>query len=120
MRVLLFLILLIVVQSARAQTLIRGPIVSAVTDTSARVLIQLDMPASVSIELSEAEDFTQPVVISSTVNAEKAVHYFVKFDIQGLHSSTQYFLRAVINGITHPLAPLRSFKTFPKHGDDVP
>src|SRR5688572_8207306 len=76
MRVLLFLVLLVVAAGAWAQSVVRGPIVGAVTDLSARVLIQLDSSASVSIEFSEDQGFSRSLIMSSVGNAESALHYF--------------------------------------------
>jgi alkaline phosphatase D len=120
MRVLLFLVLLAAATAGCAQTIVRGPIVSAVTDSSARIIVQLDGPASISIECSEHEDFSAPLFRSSIGNALAIDRYFVTLEVQGLAPSTKYVLRSVINAVTHSLTPSRSFRTYPKRGNDVP
>ncbi len=119
MRGLLFLFLVVSVSTAAAQQLLRGPIVGAVTDRSARILLQLNGPGEVLIEVSETPDFST-VTKTSSVHADNGSGHFVRIDLEGLLPSTHYFLRPVIGGTPVSLTPVRSFRTFAEAGQDVP
>lgn len=117
MRGLLFLVLLAIATGGWAQRVVRGPIVSAVTDSSARILIQLDTPVTASLVLFPEDN--GPVMESLIGSAELVNRYFVTLDVKGLQPSTRYYLRLIINNVFYELSPARSFRTYPKAGSDT-
>jgi phosphodiesterase/alkaline phosphatase D-like protein len=96
--------------SAFAQTVTHGPVVGAVTESSARVLVRTSAAASVQIQFSTSPDFTSPIV-SNVVNTVQADTFFAITTASGLSANTLYYYRPIIGGT--PTADVRQFKTFP-------
>lgn len=87
-----------------------GPIVGAVTENSAVVLVKTYKPQMVQIEFFIQENPT-PSIFSSTVSSLEANYNYVKIEIKDLIPNTTYYYRAVVDGI--PSKRWHSFKTFP-------
>jgi hypothetical protein len=104
---------------AHAQLIFRGPIVGAVTDSSARVSIETSAPAIVAIEYSTSLDFSQNVRRSLVGSTTVANHLFTTVDLIELAPSQRYFLRPVINNTPSSFLTERSFRTFPTHAIDT-
>lgn len=97
---------------AFAQYIDRGPVVGAVTDTSARIYIRTALPQQFTLEYSTDSTFTtlqsKPVVTDSA-------GYLVRItDIDSLQAETKYWYRFNFNGTIDSVAG--SFKTFPVPG----
>jgi phosphodiesterase/alkaline phosphatase D-like protein len=110
-----------VVSCAHAQptpTVLRGPIVGAVTDTTARVTVQWPTEAKIAIEASATKEFTTGVIRTASDNASAAGHDFVTLSLTGLSPSTRYYLRPVVNDTVRTFPMERSFTTFPTMGKD--
>lgn len=114
----LFAVVILNTGIARSQIVIRGPIIGGVTDSSARVTIQLSGDAPVALEYSTSPGFTSPH-ITANLQASAAQHDFVTFDLTSLAPSTRYYLRAAINDVLKPFEIERSFTTFPTSGKDT-
>lgn len=101
--------------AAHAAGITHGPIVGAVTDQSARVLVRLDAVGTIQIEFTDVEgDFSAP--ITSTLGASEAVRdFFVIVDVDGLSPNTKYFYRTLVDGV--PAGEVQSFHTFPADGE---
>jgi phosphodiesterase/alkaline phosphatase D-like protein len=104
---------------AHGQLIFRGPIVGAVTDSSARVTIETSTPAIVAIEYSPSSDFSQNVRRSLVGSTTIANHLFTTVDLNELAPSQRYYLRPVINNKPDSFLTERSFRTFPTHAIDT-
>ncbi|MCB9511162.1 MAG: alkaline phosphatase D family protein [Deferribacteres bacterium] len=90
-----------------------GPVVGAVTESSARIVVRLSNQASVQFQLASDAAFGNPISSSTTV-AEADSDFFAIVSVMGLQADTRYFYRAVIDGA--PQATAGSFRTFPPPG----
>ena len=97
---------------AQAQ-ITHGPVVGAVTESSARIVVRLSNQASVQFQLASDAAFGNPISSSTTV-AEADSDFFAIVSVMGLQADTRYFYRAVIDGA--PQATAGSFRTFPPPG----
>jgi alkaline phosphatase D len=99
--------------SAAVQT--DGPLVGAVTDTSAKIFARTDARATVRIEYS-----TDPSLASVTKSAQKktlsASDFTVIAALSGLTPETTYYYRVTVDGAPQQSAPYPSFRTFPSPG----
>ncbi len=95
---------------AIAQTVTHGPVVGAVTDNSARVLVRTSAAATVQFQFSTSPAFTSPI-LSNVVNTVQADTFFAIASVSGLSPNTLYYYRPLINNV--PTADVRQFKTFP-------
>jgi len=66
-----FFVMMSLSSSAFAQTVTRGPVVGAVTETSARVLVRTSSAATVQFQFSTSPTFTSPI-LSTVVNTVQA------------------------------------------------
>ncbi len=114
-KVILFVLLAVSLTScARGQMVSRGPIVGAVSDSSARVTVVTNSTSPIAIEYSSASDFSSDVERSATVIPDPAKFNFVTLDLAKLKPSTTYYLRPVLDGSVSSFSATRSFRTFPK------
>ncbi|RMF59472.1 MAG: hypothetical protein D6743_16290, partial [Calditrichaeota bacterium] len=115
-----FLIVGLVLMSprfARGQAKVtHGPVVGAVTDTGARILVRTDTVATVQFQLATDTTFANPV-LSTTATAVADSDFFVIVDVTGLQSATRYFYRPVLDGT--PQNDIGEFVTFPPPGSET-
>ncbi len=115
-----FVLLLVSVSScAHSQSVVRGPIVGGVTDSSARVLIVANAGLPVALEYSTNADFSSDLKRSTAFTSDPVSHSFLTFDLQQLKPATTYYLRPVLNGSSANFASARSFTTFPRSRQDT-
>jgi hypothetical protein len=105
--------------SCAHDNILRGPITGAVTNSSARITLELADAESAAIEASPSPDFSASVVSSPTINVTTASHKFGTFDLKGLAPFTTYYFRPVLNGKPGKFREEHSFTTFPKVGKDT-
>src|SRR5689334_22511808 len=104
MRLVLFLVLSLSAAAGVAQTVLRGPVISAVTDSSARAILQFDRATEARLEASTNNGFTGKTIKTKTLQADANGHYFLTFDLKGLKPDTKYFVRVVSNNTILPTA----------------
>lgn len=102
----------------RAQNLTHGPVVGAVTGTSASFVYRVDGPATLAMQLSTDPAFASPL-ISSSAPAVADSDFFAMMSIEGLTAGTLYYYRPVINGAPWADSITRSFRTFPTPQSDA-
>jgi alkaline phosphatase D len=111
------LLLAAVVHAATARAVVEtdGPLVGAVTDTTAKVFARTDAKANVLVEYS-----TDPSLASVTRSPSKKTMSFSDFTavlpLSGLAPETTYYYRVTVNGVAQQSAPYPSFRTFPAQG----
>ena len=92
-----------------------GPIVGAVTDTSAIVLVKTYSPdQEVNIELFTQADVAHSI-FSAKIKSTKENYNYVKIPVNNLTPNTTYYYRAIVNGFASK--KWNSFKTFPVEKD---
>lgn len=100
-------------------SLTHGPVVGAVTESSARVFARTDQAAEVTIRYSETEDFAG--AITGTTEQTTAEHDFTTIlPLTGLEAATVYYLDLVVDGVPQLAPPYPRFKTFPVPGTPAP
>lgn len=92
-----------------------GPIVGAVTATTARFVVRTDTATWVTVYLAQDSTTWGNGIYSTTVATTAANEYFGVLDVTGLQPNTTYFYRSVIGGQPKPKYVGR-FKTFPAPG----
>lgn len=106
-KVLIFLLTAFIIK-AQVQL---GPIVGAVTETSAVVLVKTYSPEQeVKIELFTQNDVENSIYSESTKSLAENYNY-IKIPINNLKPNTTYYYRAIVNG--YPSKRWNSFQTFP-------
>ncbi|MDZ7342325.1 MAG: alkaline phosphatase D family protein [candidate division KSB1 bacterium] len=96
-----------------------GPIVGAVTATSARFVVHTDTAAWVKVYLAQDTTTWSKGIYSTVVETNAANDYFGLLEATGLKPSSTYFYRSVIDGQPKPKYVGR-FKTFPAPGQVEP
>jgi alkaline phosphatase D len=96
-----------------AQT--HGPLVGAVTDTSAKIFARTNKPATVAIETTTNPDVWPGVRSDSIQTAEESDDTAI-VPITGLTAETKYYYRILVDGMPQQSAPYPSFRTFPPPG----
>ena len=87
-----------------------GPLVGGVTHNSAIILVKTYKPQTVQIELF-SDSNPHPSVYSETFVSDTNNYNYVKIPVQNLSPNTNYFYRAIVDGIKSKR--WHSFKTFP-------
>jgi alkaline phosphatase D len=89
-----------------------GPIIGAVTETSAIVLVKTYPPEQeVIIELFTQKDVENSIYTQAFKTEEEKYNY-VKIPVNNLEPNTTYYYRAIVDGF--PLQRWNSFQTFPE------
>jgi len=114
MKIKLILAILFGISISNFAQLNLGPIVGGVTQNSAIVLVKTYKPQTVQIELF-SEKNPQPSIYSETVMSDTNNYNYVKIPIQNLSPNTNYYYRAIVDGIKSNR--WHSFKTFPSEKD---
>lgn len=94
-------------------TITHGPIVGAVTEQSARMLVRVDTTATVQFQLDTDSTFANPIT-TAEVTAEPDSDFFAIVDVSGLQPDTKYYYRAVIDSAVQ--GDIGEFMTFPEPG----
>jgi alkaline phosphatase D len=92
-----------------------GPIVGAVTASSARFAVRTDTTTEIKVYLAKDSTTWSPGIYSIPVTTAAATEYFGLLDVTGLEPNTTYYYRALIDGQPRPKYVGR-FKTFPVAG----
>lgn len=106
--------LLIASTAVTAQSITHGPIIGAVTDSSARAVVFADAQATVDLLLSEDTSFQ--TYRTFTVATDPNNGHVALFSMDSLLSNTQYYYKASINGTS---TDRRSFMSYPCPGESV-
>jgi phosphodiesterase/alkaline phosphatase D-like protein len=108
-----FIIALLSFQYLLAQNIISGPVVGAVTSTSATVVLQTSQPDSLIVIVSnDLHSGTDSFML--TTHAEN--YGFVKLHLHQLFPYTNYFLE--VSSVLNPAEKINaSFRTFPREGE---
>jgi hypothetical protein len=99
--------------SVSAQFITHGPIVSAVTPSSARMFVRTVTASNIDVELSEDSLFGSVLTFSNTTKATKDSSEVV--DLTGLQPWTEYYYRVKVNGTEDTLNG--HFRTAPNVGE---
>lgn len=97
-----------------AQNITHGPIVGAVTDSSARAVLFADAQANVDLLLSEDTSFQ--TYRSFTIATDASNGNVALFSMDSLTSNTQYYYKAGVNGT---YTDVRSFMSYPCPGESL-
>lgn len=101
----------------RAQ-LTHGPVVGAVTATSARVFVQTDAAASVKLRYNTTPDLQGAV--ESPAASTRASDFTAQITLDKLNAASTYYFDIVVDGVAQLTDPLPRFKTFPTAGTVAP
>ncbi len=110
-----FVFLLLPIEPLLAAVQTDGPLVGAVTDTSAKVFVRTDGAAFVVIEFSEDAALTSPLQTAPVLIGEDT-DFTTLITLSSLKPETRYFYRVLVDGFPQQIAPFPSFTTFPLPG----
>lgn len=99
-----------------AATVKHGPVVGAVTPTSARMVVRTDTTANIFIELDTDSSFTNPVQTEAVATVAER-HFFAICSISGLLPNTRYYYRTYLDDVAQD--EVRSFLTFIEPGTET-
>jgi alkaline phosphatase D len=103
---------------AQQPALTHGPLVGAVTESSAVVWVRADSAAQVGIRYG-----TDPDLASYTetpqVAAEASTDYTAKISLSGLIPLTVYYIDVLVDDVSQLAAPYPRFETFAPPGEEV-
>ncbi|MCB0754842.1 MAG: alkaline phosphatase D family protein [Flavobacteriales bacterium] len=113
-RVGLVLILVVISFTSTAQFITHGPVIGAVTDSSARMYLRTTIPnAQLTLELVADDPFSIPFKVSASPVPRNDSS--VVLGIEQLSSNTEYHYRIFVNQKPDTIAG--SFRTFPAVGE---
>ena len=112
-KITLFFTLLSFSFIAFSQEVTHGPIVGAVSDSSARVFIRTSASTAFEIEVSDNVSFTN-IITTSTGTTDPAKDTSEIVTINNLSPLTEYYVRTKISG--NPNGEVSKFKSFPTEG----
>ncbi len=113
MRALLFSLLTCCCATLFAQSITQGPVVGALTSSSARVYLRSPQAHTYKIELSPTEDFKQPLSFSG--KARENLDNSAIIDVGNLQSNTRYYYRVYADEKLDSIHG--NFRTFPNQGE---
>lgn len=99
--------------------LTHGPVVGAVTDTSARVFARTDTFGQVRIRYSPNPSLSSARVTDGYATSADR-DFTIQVPLAGLAANTIYYLDIVVDGVPQLTLPYPHFKTFPTPGQSVP
>ena len=95
-----------------SQTITHGPVIGAISDSSARIYIRSNNSANVTIEISKQSNFSSinsyPGIISNYNDTSTIIN------LSGLEDETKYYFRIKLNNVLQQ--ETGSFSTFPING----
>lgn len=106
------LLLLLWAVAVYTQYVTHGPVVGAVSSSTARIYVRTTQAAAVKIQLATDTSFTTVIEVSDSTLAQRDSSNILNFS--GLDAYTTYFYRVLVNGIPDTISG--SFKTFPATG----
>lgn len=95
--------------------MIHGPVLGAVTATSARIWLRTAIESKVRISILDKKGRDEKIISGMKVSS-KEQDYTCKVDVEGLIPNTRYFYQVEINGKIIPVIPQPFFQTFPQKG----
>lgn len=98
---------------AFAQALTHGPLVGAVTESSARFYVRVAPSANASVRLARTADFNNAIV-GQAILTDSSRDFAALLSLNNLQPDRLYYYQALINNA--PAGEVRSFKTFPRVG----
>lgn len=108
------------VASAPAQpVLTHGPVVGAVTPTTARVFVRTSAAADVKIRYATTSELA-PSSESKPQATRADSDFTAQVNLDQLAPTTTYYLDVLVNGVSQLTVPYPRFKTFPVAGTSVP
>jgi alkaline phosphatase D len=93
--------------------IIHGPVLGAVTATSARIWLRTAIECKVRIHVLDEKGRLE-ITVSDILISSKAEDYTCKVDVEGLTPNTLYRYQVEINAKIIPVVPQPFFKTFPE------
>jgi alkaline phosphatase D len=96
-------------------SMIHGPVLGAVTATSARIWLRTAIESKVRISILDKKGRDEKIISGMKVSS-KEQDYTCKVDVEGLIPNTRYFYQVEINGKIIPVIPQPFFQTFPQKG----
>lgn len=96
-----------------------GPMVGAVTDSSAKIWFRVKPSADVQVEYDTVPGFDNAPLISGVVSTSKKKDYTGTVTLLNLAENTIYYYRIIIDGVPADFPSFAQFKTFPKDADSV-
>lgn len=111
MKSIFILAVIIYLEAPNFAQLNLGPIVGAVTQNSAVILVKTYKPQTVQIELF-TQEIPHPSIFSDTFTSDTSNYNYLKIPIVNLKPNTTYFYRAIVGGLKSKR--WHSFKTFPE------
>jgi alkaline phosphatase D len=109
----LFLVFALLSLLLPAQIITHGPVLGAVTPTSARIYYSTNIPANLTIQVSKDSLFSE---ITPFVNTTTTASYRTAITpITGLNPSTRYYYRVLVNDVLQP--GRGTFRSFPPEGE---
>ncbi len=112
-RIVLFLYLFLSISFLNAQSVTHGPIVGAITPTSARVFLFTDTPTSFTLELSDDANFASLRSFPSFTDTGRSNSTIIPIDSLAINTPYYHRVRIGQNVVTN----VGSFKTFPCEGE---
>jgi|SRR5581483_10625184 alkaline phosphatase D len=108
-----------VIPETESPYLTHGPVVGAVTDSSARIFARTNDSAQVQVRYGTLPDLSD--AIFSAPQFTKASHDFTTIiPLTKLQAATVYYVDIWVNGLDQIAPPYPRFKTFPTAGSNVP
>ena len=95
-----------------AQNITHGPVIGAVTDSSARVYVRSNVAGLAEIEVDTNTSFTSPVSFADSIRTD--LDNSVIINLTGLNDDTRYYMRIYVNQQLD--STTGSFMTFPVPG----
>jgi alkaline phosphatase D len=100
-------------------TLTHGPVVGAVTPSSATVFVRTSAGAAVKLIYGQAPDL-KDATTSPEKLTDASTDFTTKITLTDLVPSTIYYYNVMVDGALQPASPYPRFKTFPPEGQSVP
>lgn len=105
--------------AAAQGALTHGPMVGAVTDSSAKIWFRVKPGATVQIEYALDPDFDADPRLSGVVTTSASDDYTGEVTVTGLAANSLYYYRILVDGEDKTPTPQPQFKTFPTDANSV-
>ena len=99
--------------AGNSQVLTHGPLVGAVTATSARFYLRVEPSGLANIRIDTTLDFSNETAGAAMIT-DPVVDFTALIDFVELTSNQRYYYQALVNG--QPIGETHSFTTFPEEG----
>ncbi len=96
-------------------SLLRGPVVGAVTPQTAVIWVQTNVASEVAVRYSAQPDWADAKT-SASAQTDPAGNLAAKIALDDLKPATDYYFDVLVNGVSQLRAPYARFKTFPPPG----